>query len=438
MASHSIPGAGVLNFHVKNINASVYIAQLAGQTTESLLWELFIRCGPIHTVSIHRDKALGTHLGGATIEFKSVKDANYATVIMNGIKLYGRVMSVTKSQSATSNTGNAGYVDPTTTSYDGLVTLHVGNLAPDVTEYDFTSIFSKFGPILRVNIITDSTTGAKLGYAFVTYNSFEAGDLAVARMHNQFVANRQITVQYGIKNNDTGERYGNPSDRLLLAKAEQNSILVLQQNNENRQVESHEENTGPQQQQQGQQQQGQQQQRYQQSNPRQNNPSVDLSMMGGMGGNNTAMGANMNNNSSIGNVMGSTLPAPIGTMGPMGSIPIPQPPGQNTTEMGMMMPPPPMMGMMGGQMGMMPMMQPSPQQQLMMGGMAGILPMQQQQYGQPNATSFAMMMQSQQMGMMPPQQQGFMNNSNNNNNRQGGPGYNNNNHNNNNYRGNNR
>jgi len=37
-------------------------------------------------------------------------------------------------------------------------------------------------------------TGESKGYAFVTYNSFEAVDLAIASMNNEFLANKPPLV----------------------------------------------------------------------------------------------------------------------------------------------------------------------------------------------------------------------------------------------------
>jgi RNA recognition motif-containing protein len=133
-------------------------------------------------------------------------------------------MVVKKSQSTTVNQT---FVDPTVTKYDGLVRLRVSNLSPDVTEYDFRSIFGKFGPILRTDLPTDKDSGNRLSFGFITYNSFEIGDAVIEKMSKQYLAARQITVEYAIKNAETGERYGNPTDRLLLSKAEQNNITLL-------------------------------------------------------------------------------------------------------------------------------------------------------------------------------------------------------------------
>jgi len=223
MSTSTVPGAGVLNFHVKNVDASLHISNLDQQVSESILWELFLRCGPLQSVSVHRDKALNSHLGSATVEFRSTQDADYGTLIMQGISLYGKKILVKKSQSTTSTS----YVDPTVTSYDGLVTLRVANLAPEVTDFDFRSIFSQFGQIQTSNLVYDKETGAHLGYGFVKYLNFESGDYAISRMHGQQLANRQVIVEYAIKNADTGERYGNPTDRLLLQKMEQNGIVVV-------------------------------------------------------------------------------------------------------------------------------------------------------------------------------------------------------------------
>jgi len=46
--------------------------------------------------------------------------------------------------------------------------IYVGNLPYSATEGDISDLFTEFGPVERVKIITDRDTGQSKGFAFVT------------------------------------------------------------------------------------------------------------------------------------------------------------------------------------------------------------------------------------------------------------------------------
>lgn len=48
--------------------------------------------------------------------------------------------------------------------------LRVTNLSEDVTEADLQALFRPFGPISRVFLAVDKTTGENRGFAFVNYH----------------------------------------------------------------------------------------------------------------------------------------------------------------------------------------------------------------------------------------------------------------------------
>jgi len=74
-------------------------------------------------------------------------------------------------------------------------------------------------------------------FRFVSYiDSFEASDIAIECMHNQFLCNRQILVQYAFKkpSDESGqtsgaslERHGSKAERLLAASRSNNKIQRL-------------------------------------------------------------------------------------------------------------------------------------------------------------------------------------------------------------------
>jgi len=187
----------------RNQDATVYVGDLDQQVTEALLWELMLQAGPVVNVHIPRDKLSGAHTGFGFVEFHTEDDADYGIKIMNMIKLYGKAIRVNKA-SRDKKTMDVG------------ANIFVGNLDPDVDEKLLYDTFSAFGVIISTpKIMRDE--GAIKGYGFISFDSFEASDLAIETMNGQYLCNRPISVSYATKKDTKGERHGTPAERLLAA-----------------------------------------------------------------------------------------------------------------------------------------------------------------------------------------------------------------------------
>ena len=106
----------------RNQDATVYVGGLDEQVTESLLWELFLQCGPVKYVYMPRDKVTSVASGFGFVGFETVRDAEYALKIMNMIKLYGSTITVKHSKKEKDKNMDIG------------ANLFVGNLAAEVDE----------------------------------------------------------------------------------------------------------------------------------------------------------------------------------------------------------------------------------------------------------------------------------------------------------------
>ena len=72
--------------------------------------------------------------------------------------------------------------------------VYVGNLAFSMTGEDLRSLFSSFGEIEEVNLITDKFSGRSKGFGFVTFLSQESADKAIAEMNGKDVQGRELKV----------------------------------------------------------------------------------------------------------------------------------------------------------------------------------------------------------------------------------------------------
>lgn len=198
----------------RNQEATIYIGNLDERTTDAILWELFLQCGPVVNVHLPKDRVSQTHQGFGFCEFLTVEDADYACRIMNQIKLYGKPIRVNKASADKKNTIEIG------------AELFVGNLDPLVNEKVLYDTFSVFGMLVAPPKIARDDNGQSKCFGFISFDSFEAADAAIEGMNNQFLMNKSITVSYAFKKDGKGERHGDQAERLLASQARKNNVSL--------------------------------------------------------------------------------------------------------------------------------------------------------------------------------------------------------------------
>ena len=72
--------------------------------------------------------------------------------------------------------------------------LYVGNLSYNTTENDLQDAFAAFGPVVGVDLIMDRMSGRPRGFAFVTMESKEGAEAAIAGLHGANLDGRDLTV----------------------------------------------------------------------------------------------------------------------------------------------------------------------------------------------------------------------------------------------------
>jgi RNA recognition motif-containing protein len=117
--------------------ATVYIGNLDERVSDSLVWELMLQVGRIVNVHLPKDRVTQLHQGYGFVEFISEEDAEYASKIMNGIRLHGKPIRVNKASADKQKTVEIG------------AELFVGNLDPMVAEQVLFDTFSRFGNLVN-------------------------------------------------------------------------------------------------------------------------------------------------------------------------------------------------------------------------------------------------------------------------------------------------
>ncbi|KAI3647271.1 hypothetical protein MP228_007492 [Amoeboaphelidium protococcarum] len=194
----------------KNQEATVYVGNLDERVNDAILWELFLQVAPVKKVYMPKDRLAANHQGFGFVEFYQERDAEYAVKIMNLVRVWGKPIRVNK---ATSDKKNL----------DVGANLFVGNLSHEVDESVLYDTFSSFGKIIHAPKIGRDEAGNHKGFGFVSFDSFESSDMAIAALNGQWLNNRQITVSYAFKKDGRGERHGTAAERLLAAQQKKSS-----------------------------------------------------------------------------------------------------------------------------------------------------------------------------------------------------------------------
>ena len=72
--------------------------------------------------------------------------------------------------------------------------LFVGNLSFDTTETQLRDAFSAHGVVSEVNLMMDRETGRPRGFGFITMNTAEEAQAAIAGLSGKSVDGRELTV----------------------------------------------------------------------------------------------------------------------------------------------------------------------------------------------------------------------------------------------------
>jgi len=72
--------------------------------------------------------------------------------------------------------------------------IYVGNLPYTATEGDVSDLFTEFGPVERVKIITDRDSGQSKGFAFVTLGDQSKVNAAVEALNEHDFQGRPLRV----------------------------------------------------------------------------------------------------------------------------------------------------------------------------------------------------------------------------------------------------
>lgn len=155
-------------------NVALYVGDLASDVTETNLFDIFQKMGPISSVRICRDAATRKSLGYGYVNFHDPAHAEEALTSLSFTKIKGRPCRVMRSVR-----------DPTSRKSQ-VGNLFIKGLADTVDSNGLTNLMSTFeGSVqsVRVPYKTDSNGNIKsCGYGFVQFATEEEAKNAIARV----------------------------------------------------------------------------------------------------------------------------------------------------------------------------------------------------------------------------------------------------------------
>ncbi|CAL9731099.1 protein Hsh49p [Monosporozyma unispora] len=211
-----------------SIDTTVYVGNIDPRVTKGQLYELFIQVAPVVKINYPKDKILQKYQGYAFIQFETEQDVEYVIKLLhNTVSLYERVLKIRKSTSnvqKVTTDGNNSNNNANDKLDPPIAKLFIKGLDESIDSKLLKSYFTKLGPFYKSPEFLEVSNNT-IRCAFIYYKNYKDADEAIKKFNNQLLANKQIQVEYALKENNRSQRYGNDVDRLLNKEALKNGLL---------------------------------------------------------------------------------------------------------------------------------------------------------------------------------------------------------------------
>lgn len=163
------------------MGTKLYVGNLPYSTSDQDLMDLFSAHSPA-SASIITDRATGRSKGFGFVEFNEDSVAQKAAEELNGSSVEGRSIVVNIARPKEEDDVQPGDK------------LYVGNLSYDMDDSGLTDLFSKYGSVVKAEIIRFSDTQKSKGFGFVQFSSVEEATAAL-ELNGQDIDGRKLIVK---------------------------------------------------------------------------------------------------------------------------------------------------------------------------------------------------------------------------------------------------
>jgi len=195
---------------------TVFVSQLVMRADERDIGRYFHRrVGTrVRDVILLRDKRTGRHKGCAYVELGALEDVDRALGESGKTPDFQRFPILVKPTESEKNVGAVGVgassvtyaaggsaanAAPYPTTADGKriesQKVYVGSIDRCVTQAQLYALFSQFGPLDKVLLQMDMTTGMSRGFAFLSFRDPKDANLAIQTMSGQMLAGRPLVSE---------------------------------------------------------------------------------------------------------------------------------------------------------------------------------------------------------------------------------------------------
>ncbi|CUE77965.1 RNA-binding protein, putative [Bodo saltans] len=160
------------------------------------------------------------------VTFAAVEDAKYCYEALHRgrVKLYNKDLRILHDIPTSNESGLADGAKRkrAVDLHEVGAKLYIKGVNPDVSLFDITSFFEKFGPLaVPIRMLTDKDGNFK-GKLMVSFRDFETSDRVIQEMHRAVLFDRLITVEYAELEDGSGDRHGSDVER-------QNAVLLREE-----------------------------------------------------------------------------------------------------------------------------------------------------------------------------------------------------------------
>lgn len=160
---------------------SLYVGDLENSVTESVLFEIFRKVGPVASIRVCRDSSTRRSLGYAYVNYHRVEDAERALDTLNYTLIGNKACRIMWSQR-----------DPSLRK-SGQGNIYIKDLHPSIQSQDLYDNFSQFGTILSCKVETE-LDGRSKGFGYVHFESVEAARKAIEGVNGMEIEGKVVHV----------------------------------------------------------------------------------------------------------------------------------------------------------------------------------------------------------------------------------------------------